>query len=251
MKNSIAKFGIVSLAAITLSAVMPVVAPATFSNSVVYAEEQKARTLNIMDRPTDVNGTYLPDVDLGLSQVVNVTPEKPYVVNQPEIKGWERSGVFYIGEDSSQYKTLNNGDQITYNDLSEGDDGSYGGLLLYSYKKSQPTTPVQPDTPAEKPSDKPAEPSKPDAPATKPETPAEKPSDKPAEPSNQTGTAATNAPKADTKAPAAAAPKADKPAEKKMEALPNTGETNNSIFLALGALLAFVITKLFSFRKKS
>ena len=275
MKNSIAKFGIVSLAAITLSAVMPVVATATFSNSVVYAEEQKARTLNIMDRPTDVNGTYLPDVGLGLSQVVNVTPEKPYVVNQPEIKGWERSGVFYIGEDSSQYKTLNNGDQITYNDLSEGDDGSYGGLLLYSYKKSQPTTPVQPDTPAEKPSDKPAEPSKPDAPATKPETPAEKPSDKPAEPSkpdapatkpetpaekpsdkpaepsNQTGTAATNAPKADTKAPAAAAPKADKPAEKKMEALPNTGETNNSIFLALGALLAFVITKLFSFRKKS
>ncbi len=204
MKNSkiAAKFGIISIAAITLGAVAPVVTPITFGSNVVYAEEQQVRTLNIMDRPTDENGVYLPNVDLGLSKVVQVTPEKPYVVDQPEIEGWQRDKVFYIGEDSSQSKTLNNGDQITYNDLSEGDDGSYGGLLLYSYKRSQPA-----EKPAEKPADKPAE------------KPAEKP--------------------------------ADKPAEKKMETLPNTGESNNSIFLALGALLFAFLIKFFSFRKKS
>ena len=452
MKNSkIAKFGIVSLAAITLSVVAPVVAPVTFGINVVYAEEQKARTLNVMDRPTDRNGIYLPDVDLGLGKLVNVTPEKPYIVNQPEIAGWESDGAWYTKADSFISKTVKNGEQITYDDLFEDKDneGTYGGILLYVYKKSQPasdkpaepqkpaekpaeepqkpaekpqnqerylangyiisggverpegltsetgtvqttvtlrpgesytfpnvTAPgytllgvydrdknlgvggtinyddipydsdagiytktvyyiyepskapnPQPETPAEKPSDKPAEPAQPEVPATKPETPAEKPSDKPAEqpteepakpaqpevpatkpgtpaekpsvkpaekpttpvqpetpaeqpqtqpevpatkpdtpaekpsdnpaekPAQQTGTAVANAqtpaPKADAKAPAAAAPKVDKPAEKKMETLPNTGESNNSIFLALGALLAFVTAKLFSFRKKS
>ena len=207
------KFGIVSLTAIALGAVAaPVVTPATFGSSIVYAEEQNqnARTLNIMDRPTDEKGVYLPNVDLGLSKVVQVTSEKPYVVDQPEIKGWERDGVFYTKADSSVSKAMRNGDQITYDDLSEGDDGSYGGLLLYSYKRAQPAS-DQPAPPAEKP----AEPQKPAEKPAEPQKPAEK--------------------------PAAAAPKADKPAE-----LPNTGEANNPVFIALGALLA-----LFSFRKKA
>ena len=150
------------------------------------AEEQKARTLNIMDRPTDENGVYLPNVDLGLSKVVQVTPEKPYVVDQPEIEGWQRDKVFYIGEDSSQSKIMKNGDQITYNDLSEGDDGSYGGLLLYSYKRSQPasdqpTTPAQPEapTPDPKPSPEPTPtPGQPETPTPTP-TPAPTPDPKP------------------------------------------------------------------------
>ena len=150
------------------------------------AEEQKARTLNIMDRPTDENGVYLPNVDLGLSKVVQVTPEKPYVVDQPEIEGWQRDKVFYIGEDSSQSKIMKNGDQITYNDLSEGDDGSYGGLLLYSYKRSQPasdqpTTPVQPEapTPDPKPSPEPTPtPGQPETPTPAP-TPDPKPTPEP------------------------------------------------------------------------
>ena len=150
------------------------------------AEEQKARTLNIMDRPTDENGVYLPNVDLGLSKVVQVTPEKPYVVDQPEIEGWQRDKVFYIGEDSSQSKIMKNGDQITYNDLSEGDDGSYGGLLLYSYKRSQPasdqpTTPAQPEapTPDPKPSPEPTPtPGQPETPTPAP-TPDPKPTPEP------------------------------------------------------------------------
>ena len=120
------------------------------------AEEQKARTLNIMDRPTDANGIYMPNVDLGLSKVVTVTPEKPYTVNQPEIAGWERDKIFYTKADSSLSKIMKNGDQITYDDLFESDKDTYGGILLYSYKKSQPasdqpTTPVQPEAPTPAP----------------------------------------------------------------------------------------------------
>ena len=67
-------------------------------------------------------------------------------------------------------------------------------------------------------------------------------------PVQQTGTAVANAqtpaPKADAKAAASAA-------ENKMETLPNTGESDNSTLLTLGAtILAFVVAKL-SFRKKS
>ena len=215
MKNSIAKFGIVLVSTTILGISTPALTNSPILGvDVVKAEEQNqnARTLNIMDRPTDEKGVYLPNVDLGLSKVVQVTSEKPYVVDQPEIKGWERDGVFYTKADSSVSKAMRNGDQITYDDLSEGDDGSYGGLLLYSYKRVQPAS-DQPAPPAEKP----AEPQKPAEKPAEPQKPAEK--------------------------PAAATPKADKPAE-----LPNTGEANNPVFIALGALLAFV---LFSFRKKS
>lgn len=125
---------------------------------------------------------------------------------------------------------------------------------------------TKPETPAEKPSDKPAEkPTTPDKPTEKPATkptdtnkpvvnPADngKPEVKPenkvepkaeVKPTQQSGTATANAqtpaPKAETKAPAAAAPKADKPTDKKMETLPNTGEAQSPLALvgmALGVL---------------
>ena len=160
------------------------------------AEEQKARTLNIMDRPTDANGIYMPNVDLGLSKVVTVTPEKPYTVNQPEIDGWERDKIFYTKADSSLSKIMKNGDQITYDDLFESDKDTYGGLLLYSYKKSQPasdqpTTPVQPEapTPAPTPDPKPTpEPTpNPGQPETPTPTPAPTPTPTPTPSDNDSG----------------------------------------------------------------
>ena len=154
------------------------------------AEEQKARTLNIMDRPTDANGIYMPNVDLGLSKVVTVTPEKPYTVNQPEIAGWERDKIFYTKADSSLSKVMENGDQITYDDLFESDKDTYGGILLYSYKKSQPasdqpTNPVQPEapTPAPTPTPTPTPDPKPSPEPTptpdQPETPTPAPTPQP------------------------------------------------------------------------
>ena len=157
------------------------------------AEEQKARTLNIMDRPIDANGIYMPNVDLGLSKVVTVTPEKPYTVNQPEIAGWERDRIFYTkADDSSPSKVMENGDQITYDDLFESDKDTYGGLLLYSYKKSQPasdqpTTPVQPEAPTPDPKPSPEPTPTPGQPETPTPTPAPTPTPTPTPSDNDSG----------------------------------------------------------------
>lgn len=108
-----------------------------------------------------------------------ITPESPYIVNQPEIDGWERGDIILVNPDGTE-KKVTNGSLITYESLYHEGNAIYDGGLKYTYKRStkqkpkeetsQPTTPVKPTQP-EIPAEKPVTPVRPA------ETPVVKPTD--------------------------------------------------------------------------